>query len=202
MIKYYMSKAIKKLKLSEIRESKIDPKAYISGGNTVICSQLGRYTYTGYNTQIIYAKIGAFCSISGDCKIGGGEHPINWVSTSPLFHNVTNVFHKHFSEHDFKPYKNVEIGNDVWIGQNVLIKGGVTIGDGAIIGMGSVVTKDVGAYEIWCGNPARCIKKRFSDEIIEKMEHMQWWTWDEKKIKQYGEKFADIEEFCKLCGEI
>lgn len=76
--------------------------------------------------------------------------------------------------------------------------GGVTIGDGAVIGAGSVVTKDVGPYEIWAGNPARFIRKRFDDETIEKLLESQWWNWDDEKLKQYGEKFQSPEEFVKI----
>ena len=75
--------------------------------------------------------------------------------------------------------------------------GGVTIGDGAVVGAGSIVTKDVGPYEIWAGNPARFIRKRFDDEIIEKLLESQWWNWDDEKLKKYGEKFQSPEEFVK-----
>ena len=75
---------------------------------------------------------------------------------------------------------------------------GVTIGDGAVIGAGSIVTKDVGPYEIWAGNPARFIRKRFDDETIEKLLESQWWNWDDEKLKMYGEKFQSPEEFVKI----
>lgn len=76
--------------------------------------------------------------------------------------------------------------------------GGITIGDGAVIGAGSIVTKDVGPYEIWAGNPARFIRKRFDDETIEKLLKSQWWNWDDEKLKKYGEKFQSPEEFVKI----
>lgn len=79
-----------------------------------------------------------------------------------------------------------------------LSSGGVTIGDGAVIGAGSIVTKDVGPYEIWAGNPARFIRKRFDDETIEKLLESQWWNWDDEKLKMYGEKFQSPEEFVKI----
>lgn len=202
MIKYYLAKILKRMKLSAIKNSIIDKTAYISGGNTILGSSIGMYSYTGYDTQILFASIGKYCSIGSNCKIGGAGHPLDCVSTSPLFHSGKNVFGKNFAETEYNPYLSIQIGNDVWIGQEVLIKGGVTIGNGAVIGMGSVVTKDVGAYEIWAGNPARLIRKRFDGEIIKRLEEIQWWNWKEDKVKQYGKLFSHIEQFCQMEEEI
>ena len=77
---------------------------------------------------------------------------------------------------------NITIGNDVWIGYEAVILSGVTIGDGAIIGTRSVVTKDVPPYTIVGGAPARVIKKRFSDDVIEKLLKIKWWNWPVEKI--------------------
>jgi virginiamycin A acetyltransferase len=76
------------------------------------------------------------------------------------------------------------IGNDVWIGYNATIMAGVTIGDGAIIGTNSVVTKDVEPYAIVGGNPAKLIKKRFSDIEIAELMEIRWWDWDIEKISR------------------
>lgn len=198
MTKYYIAKIIRKCKLSAIKGSCIDKKAYISGGNTVLNCTIGRYTYTSYDTQIYYADIGNFCSIGGNCKIGGAGHPLEWVSASPLFQNGKNVFGKHFAEHPYQPFARISIGNDVWIGQNVLIKSGVSIGDGAVVGMGAVVTKNIGPYEIWGGNPARFIRKRFDDETINYLEETKWWLWDDEKIEEYSSTFASIDRFCDM----
>ena len=71
----------------------------------------------------------------------------------------------------------------------------VTIGDGAVIGGGSVVTKDVGPYEIWAGNPARFIRKRFDDETIEKLLKIKWWDWSDEQLKKAGKYFSDVKDF-------
>ena len=76
-----------------------------------------------------------------------------------------------------------------------MIKAGLTIGDGAIIGMGSVVTKDVGPYEIWAGNPAKMIRKRFDIDKINKMLEIKWWNWEDEEIEKYAKTFNDIDEF-------
>ena len=192
---YYLDKILKYFIHTAIKGITISDKSHISGGNTIINSSIGRYTYTSYNTFILYADIGNFCSIGGDCKIGGAEHACGFVSTSPVFNNGNNVFRKHFAKHAFNPYNRVTIGNDVWIGQNALIKSGVTIGDGAIVGMGAVVTKDIGPYEVWGGNPAKLIRKRFDDDVISSLQQSKWWDWDEDKISINAKYFDDPNRF-------
>lgn len=76
------------------------------------------------------------------------------------------------------------IGNDVWIGYDAVIMAGVRIGDGAIIGTRAVVTKDVEPYSIVGGVPAKEIRKRFSPDLIEKLQSLQWWNWSQDKIKK------------------
>ena len=76
------------------------------------------------------------------------------------------------------------IGNDVWIGYDAVIMAGVRIGDGAIIGTRAVVTKDVEPYSIVGGVPAKEIRKRFAPEVVKKLMEIQWWNWQEKKIRK------------------
>lgn len=124
--------------------------------------------------------------------IGGANHPITWVSTSPVFHGGKNILRKNFATHEFETTKKTIIGNDVWIGNNCLIKSGINICDGAVIGMGSVVTKDVGPYEIWGGNPAKMIRKRFDDLTIEKLIQSKWWGLEDNDLEIKSKEFNDI----------
>lgn len=89
----------------------------------------------------------------------------------------------------------INIGNDVWIGQNVIILPGVTISDGAVCAAGAVVTHDVPPYTIVGGIPAKPIRKRYSDEIIEKLLTIRWWDWPEEKIRENIEFFYKPEIF-------
>lgn len=79
--------------------------------------------------------------------------------------------------------------------------GGVTIGDGAVIGAGSIVTKDVGPYEIWAGNPAKLIRKRFDDETIKKLLKTQWWNWNDARLEEMGSYFMDVQSFIEKCKD-
>lgn len=146
---------------------------------------------------MIDTDIGNFTSISTDCYIGGTSHPTDWVSTSPVFHKWGNIMKKNFSYHEYEIFKKTVIGNDVWIGNRVLIKAGVKIADGAVVGMGSIVTKDIGPYEIWAGNPAKFIRKRFDDETINELLNTEWWNWDDEKIAEHAAKMNNIEKFLR-----
>ncbi len=127
--------------------------------------------------------IGKFCMIASNVTfiMNGANHLTDAISTFPFA-----IFGGDWSnamEGKTYPTKgNTTIGNDVWIGYNATIMAGVTIGDGAIIATNSVITKDVAPYSIVGGNPAKLIKKRFSEERIEQLLEMAWWNWEIEKI--------------------
>ena len=194
-LKYLFSKLIKKLQIPAIKNSKIDKTAKVCSGSHVVNTEMLKYSYIGNFCTVINTEIGKFCSIADNCIIGGSSHPINWVSTSPVFHKGKNIMNKNFSDNEFITTSKTVIGNDVWIGNNALIKGGVMIGNGAVIGMGSVVTKNIGKYEIWGGNPAKLIRKRFIDEEIESIENSYWWDFDDVKLSEKANNFNNIDEF-------
>ena len=162
--------------------------------------EIGDYSYcAGYN-QIYYAKIGKFCSIASHVRINPGNHPAYERITQHHFTYRSEMFG--FGEDDaafFERRKSdsVTIGNDVWIGHNAIIMPGIVIGNGAVIGSGAVVTKNVRAYSVVVGVPAKTIKMRFSDDLIEKIEKSEWWNWDHKIIKERLAKFRDMNEFVR-----
>lgn len=146
-------------------------------------------------------RIGKFCSISDNVTILlGGNHRVDWVSTFP-FNALSNYFPnaKNSKGHSYSK-GDVNIGNDVWIGRGATILSGVTIGDGAVIGAKCVVAKDVSPYSIMVGNPGRLIKKRFSEEDIEKLVSIQWWSWPHERINEHIQLImsSDIDSLVKL----
>lgn len=153
------------------------------GKNSIIMSNceidhlsfIGKYAYIGKNTFITKAKIGNYCSIANNVSIGPGEHNISKISTNSLFYN---------NEYDELTKLNCIIQNDVWIGVDSIILRGVTIGNGAIIGANSVVTKDIPAYAIAVGNPAKVIKYRFSNKKKEIIIKSNWWKYDFQKARK------------------
>lgn len=181
-----------------LQEAKIHKTAAVCFKVRFYRSRLWRYSYIGANSFVCDADIGSFCCIAENCCIGGASHPIKYVSMSPAFYR-RNIMKKCFFETDFKPYARTKIGNDVWIGYGVMIRAGVNIADGAVIGMGSVLTKDVGPYEIWAGNPARMIGKRFEDERIARLLKIRWWNWSKAHLCRRAPDFVDVDRFVEGC---
>ncbi len=175
-------------------DSAIHKTARVQAGCKIRYSKIGKYTYIGAGTDLTHTSVGAFGSIATEGKIGGGGHDLQAVSTSPLFNEGRNIFRKNFSENAFEPYKYTKVGNDVWIGSRALVLQGVTIGDGAVVGAGAVVTRDVPAYAIVAGNPAKIIRYRFPDETIEKLQALAWWHWDEKTLSACGAAMASAQD--------
>ena len=145
---------------------------------------LGDYSYIGRGTIIHNARIGKFCSISDFCVIGLPGHNINTISSSPLFSEVNNGTKSSWVKKDLPQEPiNIKIGNDVWIGYRAIIPTNVTIGDGAVIAAGAVVVKDVPPYAIVGGVPARVIRYRFSQEIIDRLLELRYWEKNDEEIK-------------------
>lgn len=162
--------------------------------------EIGNYTYYSDNTnspENFYERIqhhyeflgdkliiGNFCAIAEGVTfiMNGANHRMDGITTYP-FNIFGGGWEKVTPAVEQLPFKgDTVIGNDVWIGQNVTIMPGVRVGDGAIIAANTTVTKNIKPYTIVGGNPARLIKKRFSDEMIELLLKLQWWNWDKQKI--------------------
>lgn len=166
----------------------------------------GRYSYVGENCDFREIKIGKYCSLGARITCVLGQHPTNFVSTHPFCYQkgiilksdieYSSVAKLNDKIQKFSGYK-ILIEDDVWIGNDVTIFSGVTIHTGAIIGTGAVVNKDIPAYGIAVGVPARVIKYRFNEKEIEFLKKFKWWDKDIKWIEENINLFNDINSFMR-----
>lgn len=194
---YFWAKIIKKIRGSAIKNSTIHFTSKVESGSNILNVEMDRYSFCGYECEISNTKIGSFCSIANNVVIGGGMHPINWVSMSPVFYQGRDSVKAKFSEFEREKIKTTVIGHDVWIGQGAKLKQGVTIGTGAVIGMGSIVTKDVRPYTIVGGNPAKMIRERFNSELAEALLKSEWWNLKDIELQKIAKNIKDPESFLK-----
>ena len=141
--------------------------------------------------------IGKFCALARGVTfiMNGANHKLDGFSTYP-FQIFGNGWETIASLTDDQPHRgNTVVGNDVWMGYEAVIMPGVTIGDGAIIAAKSVVVGDVPPYTIYGGNPARCLRQRFEDTVVQALLEIAWWDWEIGKITRHLDKIvsADLE---------
>jgi len=132
---------------------------------------VGAMTYMRSSVELLNVRnIGRFCSIGNGAVIGQDKaaHPLGWVSSHPFQHAAPQLVYE-------EQLSAVEIGHDVWIGRDSMIMEGVTIGTGAVIACRALVTRDVPAYAIVAGVPARIIRYRHSPEVIADLLASEWW---------------------------
>jgi hypothetical protein len=181
---------------------KLSPTPLIDPTAHVIASRLGRYTEVGARTsvveceigdysyvvndaQLIYTVVGKFCSIAAMTRINPGNHPMHRATQAHFTYRASAYFDGEADDaafFDWRRSKRVEIGHDVWIGHGAIILPGRTIGTGAVVAAGAIVTKDVAPYTIVAGNPARAVRRRFSEDVERRMMALAWWDWTHAEL--------------------
>ncbi|MBI1778564.1 MAG: CatB-related O-acetyltransferase [Proteobacteria bacterium] len=169
---------------------------------------LGAFSFLGAGGEFHRVRMGRFCSVARRVVVGPGEHPTDWTSTHPMFYGdgVPGIdrlpVYKEWWPGIGRPGGHIAaiIGNDVWIGDGAYVASGVIVGDGAIIGARAVVTRDVEPYAIVVGSPAKVVRHRFDQTLVERFLRTQWWNYDLRAIKdrldfsQPGAALSVIEE--------
>lgn len=172
-------------------------------GNFVF--SMGSFSYT-WSPLPIDTRVGRYTSIARNVTTLGFRHPMEWASTSSFTYDDDFIIFSSFQESEgtkFQVQKRPEaeleivIGHDVWIGTGAVLKPGITIGHGSVIAANSVVVKDVPPYSVVGGNPARIIKQRFDNNIINRMLDIAWWDY---KYTDFAD--VDIKDPAQFCKEI
>ena len=148
-----------------LRRCNVALTSRIEGGCVLVSSDVGDYCYIGGGVYLHSTQMGNYCSIASGTKVGGMEHAWWWGSTSPrisIRHQIDG--------------KRTTLGDDVWIGANVVVRQGVSIGRGAVVGAGSVVLRDVEPYMVVAGVPAKPIRRRFNDAVLQAVMSTQYWN--------------------------
>lgn len=164
---------------------------------------LGEHSYgnpgiTVFPGDTAKIQIGRYCSLADGAEFFvGGNHRPDWVTTYPM----RAMLGLPGALRDGHPASkgDILVGNDVWVGADSRILSGVEIGNGAVIGLGSVVVTDVRPYAIVVGNPAREVRRRFSDPIVDALEQIAWWDWSDDVVRERVEDLCnpDLEGFVR-----
>jgi phosphonate metabolism protein (transferase hexapeptide repeat family) len=172
---------------AEISESELGRYVEIGRGTRVLASTVGDYSYTDRFADIAYAKLGKFVNVAAFARINPSEHPYERASLHHFMYRSSYYWPGEADEQaifDWRASRPVVIGHDTWIGHAAVIMKGVTLGNGAVVASKAVVTKDVPAYSIVAGIPARVIKWRHAPEIAARLEALRWWDWDHDQLYQ------------------
>lgn len=202
---------------NELKQKKLFSRPLIHESSTVVNSRfgeyaeveagcfcneitLGDYSYLSSCVRAIWCDIGRFSSIASHCVINPGNHPYQRVTQSHCTYRCRQYGFADQDDAAFFEWRRqdaVTIGHDVWLGHGVYVMPGAKIATGAVVAAGSVVTRNrpVGPYEIAAGSPAKPVKKRFSDRIIDRLLEIRFWDWPREKLEQRFRDLYDVEAF-------
>ncbi|NQX98571.1 MAG: CatB-related O-acetyltransferase [Flavobacteriales bacterium] len=185
-----ISETVKLGELNTLINTELGEQCMVGNFSKMAYSKMDTLSYIGDYTTIINSSIGKFTSISWGVTIGPEEHDFTRVTNHSFLYSTKSF--QLVNKKQYSPFeKKCEIGNDVWIGCNSTILRGVTIGDGAVIGANSLVNKDVPPYSIVVGSPAKIIKYRFEEDIINHLIDIKWWELPLEVISENAELFAE-----------
>ncbi|WP_316158027.1 MULTISPECIES: chloramphenicol acetyltransferase [unclassified Bradyrhizobium] len=172
--------------------------AYCEVGARTILQEvtMGDYSYVVNDSQITYTTIGKFCSIAAMTRINPGNHPMPRATQAHFTYRASAYFPGEPDDAEFFAWRrqhHVEIGHDVWIGHGAIVLPGRNIGTGAVVAAGAIVTKDVPAYTVVAGNPARPIKRRFPRKVEQRLRDLAWWDWNHQALRAALPDFRKLE---------
>ena len=172
---------------ASVRDSKLGAFTEVGARTILLEVAMDDYSYVVNDSQITYTTTGKFCSIAAMTRINPGNHPMHRATQAHFTYRASAYFPGESDDAEFFAWRrrhHIHIGHDVWIGHGAVVLPGKNVGTGAVIAAGAIVTKDVPAYTIVAGNPARPIKRRFSETIAGRLADLGWWDWDHEMLRQ------------------
>jgi phosphonate metabolism protein (transferase hexapeptide repeat family) len=171
---------------AEVRDSRLCRYTQVGARTKLLETELGDYSYVMNDSDVAYTTFGKFCSVAAMTRINPGNHPMQRASQSHFTYRASAYFPGEADEaafFDWRRLHHVTIGHDVWIGHGAVVLAGRRIGTGAVVAANAVVTKDVPAYAIVAGNPARLVRPRFPDDIAVRLIRLAWWDWTHEALR-------------------
>src|ERR1700754_511977 len=171
---------------AKLRDTRLG--AYCEVGARTILQEvaMGDYSYVVNDAQITYTAIGKFCSIAAMTRINPGNHPMHRATQAHFTYRSSAYFPGEEDDAEFFGWRrqhHIHIGHDVWIGHGAVVLPGRNVGTGAVVAAGAIVTKDVPDYTIVVGNPARPLRRRFPQEVSERLKALAWWEWPHAQLR-------------------
>ncbi|WP_050603049.1 chloramphenicol acetyltransferase [Ruegeria sp. 6PALISEP08] len=170
----------------QITNSSFGAYVEIGAGSRIANSNWGDYSYCDRTCDIANAEIGKFANIASFTRIGATDHPLEKASLHHFHYRSADYWDDAQDDADWfarRAGRTARIGHDTWIGHAAIIKPEVTIGNGAVIASGAIVTKDVPPYTIVAGVTAQPIRRRFPEDVADRMEQLSWWDWDNARLR-------------------
>jgi phosphonate metabolism protein (transferase hexapeptide repeat family) len=187
-----------------VRDSRLGPWTLVAARAVVSETRFGAYSYVMDGAAIERAIVGRFCSIAANVWINPGNHP-TWRASQHHFQYRAEQYGLGEREEAFFDWRRahpVTLGHDVWVGYGAVVLPGVGVGDGAVVGAGAVVSRDVPAYAIVGGVPAKPIGRRFSDDVARRLQALAWWDWPHEALARALPDFRalDVGDFLAKYG--
>ncbi len=180
---------------AQVRASTLGRYTEVGPRTKLLEVEMGDYSYVVNDSDIAYARIGKFCSIAAMTRLNPGNHPTWRASQSHFLYRASAYFPGEEDETDFFQWRRdqqLTMGHDVWIGHGAVVLAGRSIGTGAVVAAGAVVSKDVPAYAIVAGVPARLVKWRFPEEIATRLQALGWWDWTHAQLRAALPDFRNL----------